>query len=137
MVLRCTVNICNPTFITDSDKGSFHPTEQHRLEEIYDFFLAALNGSGQYRKATDFLTALHSVGKSCSVSLVADTIRGLLSDCASSPGNFRFIERIAVLSQRPPSGIPASVAKMREASEDSQSAPPCDQPPKKRSRLGK
>ncbi|KJA29801.1 hypothetical protein HYPSUDRAFT_196135 [Hypholoma sublateritium FD-334 SS-4] len=117
----------------------FPAAEKYHFEEMLDFLLAALNGNEQYHTAKVFIVKLHAAGKSCSASLVVETIRGILSDWNSNSSHEHFVRAVKQITQIPqqprPEDISASGSKKRSrsddtaASEDSDtSGPPSNKP---------
>ncbi|KJA29807.1 hypothetical protein HYPSUDRAFT_196141 [Hypholoma sublateritium FD-334 SS-4] len=85
----------------------FPTTKMYKFEEVLDFLLGALNGNGHYQTAKDFIIKMHTVGKSCSGSLVVETIRGLLSEGNGTLDN-SILKQMTAIPQPPPTVTPAS-----------------------------
>lgn len=122
----------------------FSDEQKYMADEMPDFLLAALNGNGNYHTAKDLIIKLHTAETFCSASLVADTIRGLLSESnGMAESDNLMLNQIAEISKRPPNALPTSEKENQSyssgptSSKDPESCAPGDKRPKKRTRKDK
>ncbi len=114
-------NIFRIIFI-DWSKTAFFIENLNKFEEMLDFLLASLNGNGHYHAAKDFITQVHSIGKSVSGNLVVETIRGLLSECNGTP-DYLILNQITAIPEKTASTFSENVTK-KESLPPSQAPPP-------------